>query len=68
MMPTGAAGSLLSRLKSTPKDTIPASKSPRRQHSSRFQLPHGQAETPFEKLPAFKGTLSNCCDTTANLL
>jgi serine/threonine-protein phosphatase 2A regulatory subunit B' len=42
----------ISRLKNAPKDTIPVSKTPRRQRSSRF---HVTEKVELEKLPAFKG-------------
>ncbi|KAI8834955.1 phosphatase 2A regulatory B subunit-domain-containing protein [Chytriomyces cf. hyalinus JEL632] len=45
------AGGPLSRLKGAPKDTIPISKAPRRQRSSRF---HVTERVELEKLPSFK--------------
>lgn len=41
----------LNRLKNTPKDTVPISKTPRRQRSSRF---HVAEKVDLEKLPSFK--------------
>ncbi|KAI8816176.1 phosphatase 2A regulatory B subunit-domain-containing protein [Fimicolochytrium jonesii] len=41
----------LNRLKNTPKDTVPISKAPRRQRSSRF---HVTERVELEKLPGFK--------------
>ena len=46
------ASSTISRLKNTPKDTIPISKAPRRQRSSRF---HVTERVELEKLAGFKG-------------
>ncbi|KAJ3192130.1 Serine/threonine-protein phosphatase 2A 56 kDa regulatory subunit gamma isoform, partial [Entophlyctis luteolus] len=45
------AGGALSRLKGAPKDTIPVSKAPRRQRSSRF---HVTERVDLERLPNFK--------------
>ena len=42
----------LNRLKTTPKDAIPISKTPRRQRSSRF---HVTERVELEKLVSFKG-------------
>ena len=42
----------INRLKNTPKDSIPISKTPRRQRSSRFQVTE---KVDLEKLSAFKG-------------
>ncbi|KAJ3022788.1 Serine/threonine-protein phosphatase 2A 56 kDa regulatory subunit delta isoform [Thoreauomyces humboldtii] len=44
----------LNRLKNTPKDTVPLSKAPRRQRSSRF---HVTEQVELEKLPGFKDVL-----------
>jgi serine/threonine-protein phosphatase 2A regulatory subunit B' len=44
----------INRLKNTPKDVIPISKTPRRQRSSRF---HVTEHIELEKLAAFKGQL-----------
>eukprot|EP00158_Paraphelidium_tribonemae_P005414 Partr_v1_DN27321_c0_g1_i8_m46381 putative Protein phosphatase 2A regulatory B subunit (B56 family) len=60
----------INRLKNAPKDSIPISKTPRRQRSSRF---HVTEKVELEKLPAFRDTpmgdrqdlmlrkLSQCC-------
>ncbi|KAI8905698.1 phosphatase 2A regulatory B subunit-domain-containing protein [Powellomyces hirtus] len=44
----------LNRLKNTPKDTVPVSKVPRRQRSSRF---HVTERVELEKLPGFKDVI-----------
>ncbi|KAJ3101141.1 Serine/threonine-protein phosphatase 2A 56 kDa regulatory subunit delta isoform [Physocladia obscura] len=50
------AGGALSRLKGAPKDTIPISKVPRRQRSSRF---HITERVELERLPGFKDVAVN---------